>query len=207
MEQHQNTFNSWLTLRPYLLLLAVLAALLCLQYQVDLHDLLKYQRSTFLSQPEQSITHAFVHLNTQHFLLNTAALVCLFILFNHAFQSFSWILVLLFSAASSAAGLYLYSPSTEWCVGLSGALHGLAIFAMLRSRVNPLWLMLIALKLFIEQLGWFNNAGIISATEQLIRYPVIVDAHLWGATGGVVYYVATRAILGIRILIEINEND
>jgi rhomboid family GlyGly-CTERM serine protease len=204
--EHRTIAQLWLILRPALLLSAVFFTLFYLQYQPELHNLLRFERATFSSNLQQSISHAFIHLNLRHLQLNTAALLCLFILFNRAFQTLSWLLVLLISAVSSAAGMYFFSPNIDWVVGLSGALHGLAVYAILRSKAQPVWLLLIAGKIIAEQLHWFADLPFASLTSEWIAHDIVVDAHLWGAIGGLAYYLGTRSVLAIGALIEINRD-
>jgi len=204
--EHHATASHWPSIRPVLLLGAVIFIVYYLQNQIDLHDLLRYQRETFTSNFQQSISHAFIHINFRHLQLNTAALICLFILFNRAFQTFAWLLVLLISAASSAVGIYFFSPQVEWVVGLSGALHGLAVYAVLRSKAHPIWVFLISIKIIIEQLHWFDHSSLTSLTSNWISHQIIVDAHLWGAAGGLLYYAITRSVMAVNAIIEINRD-
>lgn len=198
-------YTHWSTARPYLTLGIFVFALVFINAYTDLHDTLRYDRASFFQNPEQAVGHALIHLNAQHLSLNLAGLIALFALFGAAFQTYSWLLALFVSAISSALGLYFFSPLTEWCVGLSGALHGLAVYAILRSRAHPLWLVLLVAKILVEQIDPAPLQLLSSMTTQFIEGNVVVDAHLWGAAGGFLYFSITRAYSTIRVIIEIND--
>jgi hypothetical protein len=84
-------------------------------------------------------------------------------------------------------GLFWFTPGVRWCVGLSGVLHGLMIvgfggWALQGERYAWGLLAVVVAKMTWEQLG-----GDMPWTEELAGGAVIVDAHLWGALGGLGY--------------------
>lgn len=188
-------------------LLLLMLALSLLHTQGHLKEILEYDRLQFHSQIWTALSHALIHLNIQHLVLNLSALVFIYILFNSAFNSLWWLVALSVSAISSAYGMYYYSPETAWCVGASGALHGLFVYAVLRSRSHILWLVAIGIKLLVEQTTWLPENFFSTATELFIHNPVIVDAHLWGAAGGFLFYGVVRSIALLFILIELNSDN
>ena len=189
-----------------LALLAFLALLLLVYFQPEFADSLQYQRSNFSQEIWRGFSHALPHVNAQHLSLNILALMCIYALFNEAFQSLGWLFALAFSAMASAVGMYWLSPATEWCVGLSGALHGLIVYAALRARASIFWLLAILAKLIVEQTRLFSESGLVSMTADYIGHTVIVDAHLWGAVGGFVFYLLVHFIQYIAVFIEINSS-
>ena len=176
-------------------------------YQPELGDALRYERGGFNAELLPSLLaaagHLLVHINAQHAMLNIVALLCIYVLFSEAFSSLWWLAALLASAIASAYGLYFYSPATDWCVGMSGALHGLFVYAVLRDRAHWLWLLAIAAKLTIEQQQWALLEPLANASERVIGYDVVVDAHLWGAAGGLLFYAMVRSIAMLMVLREI----
>lgn len=188
------------------LLLLLLSTMAYLLQASALGDAMQYQRSSFTTQPWQGISHALVHLNLRHLSLNALALLCIVALFPDAFRSTGWLLALLASAMISALGLYLFSPLTAWCVGLSGALHGLMIYAVLRSHASIAWLLALVAKIGLEQTQLFQQSGWLSATAEYIGHDVVVDAHLWGAIGGFLFYLAVHAFNYLRVSIEIQRS-
>jgi len=89
--------------------------------------------------------------------------------------------VILATVAAIDCGLWLRDPGIAWYVGISGVLHGvLAAAALVRlHRGEPEgWLLagLLLAKIAYEQIhGPMPFAG---------DMPVVVDAHLYGALGG-----------------------
>lgn len=195
------------TLAPYALLAGLCVLSVYLLSAGEFATGLRYEREYFVEQPWRSVTHAFVHANARHLGLNLSALVLIFLLFNEAFKSISWLLVLLASAAASSIGLYYSSPDVDWVIGLSGALHGLMVYALLRARASIIWLIALALKIISEQLPQLQDSNLLGMSESFIGVPVIADAHLWGAVGGLVLFVVLQTISWIRVVIEINRGS
>ena len=189
------------------IMVGVIASVIYIELQTQLIDSWAYDRSTFAVQSWTAVSHALVHLNIQHMMLNVTALGCIFLLFRSAFHSLWWLVALAASAASSAWGMYYYSPETDWCVGMSGALHGLFVYAALRSRAHLLWIAAVAIKLLIEQQGLFDGQLLTEATAHFIANPVVVDAHLWGVAGGFIVYGIARTIAAIQLIIELNGDN
>lgn len=139
-----------------------------------------------------------VHLGPSHMLLNVAALLLLWWLVGPGLTLGGWLLVIAASVACIDLGLWFLDPGLSWYVGMSGLLHGLfaaGIIARLRSApVEALVLgVLLAAKLLFEQL-----AGPLPGSEASAGGAVVVNAHLYGAAGGVV------AALGLRPSVRAN---
>ncbi len=188
-------------------LVLLIGVTLLLHYQPGLGETLGYQRSGFHGGQWPALLtaagHSLVHINLQHVIVNLAALLCIYLLFSEAFGSLWWLLALFSSAVVSAYGLYFYSPQTDWCIGMSGALHGLFIYAVLRARASWLWLVAIVGKLVIEQQQWSMLEPLASTSQRFIGYDVVVDAHLWGAAGGLLIYAIMRSVAMLMVLREI----
>ena len=190
---------------PQLAIALLIAALLFIFTQAELLASWRFDRFLFDQQPILALSHAFVHLNAQHLILNISGLVFIYLIFPSAFKSLLWIIALAASAVASAYGIFYYSPETEWLVGLSGALHGLFVYAALRSRASIAWLVAIIIKLVIEQMpSLMPTNHLTQMTEHFISNPVIVDAHLWGAAGGLLFFFIARSIAALLLIIELN---
>jgi len=190
---------------PQLAMALLIAALLFIFTQAELLASWRFDRFLFDQQPILALSHAFVHLNAQHLILNISGLVFIYLIFPSAFKSLLWIIALAASAVASAYGIFYYSPETEWLVGLSGALHGLFVYAALRSRASIAWLVAIIIKLVIEQMpSLMPTNNLTQMTEQFISNPVIVDAHLWGAAGGLLFFFVARSIATLFLIAELN---
>jgi rhomboid family GlyGly-CTERM serine protease len=127
------------------------------------------------------ISAHFVHLDAEHTVLNALGVVLMWALFARDYPPLRWLAIYLFAAASVSAGLWFFSPEVEWYVGSSGALHGVmaaGTLAHLVRRDLDGWILaaFIVGKLSYEQIaGQMPFAGTSNT---------IVDAHLYGAIGG-----------------------
>lgn len=193
---------------PQLMLGILIAALIVLFEQSQLQDSWRFDRNLISEQPWLVISHAFIHLNAQHLALNITALLTLFVLFMPAFRSLWWLAALAVSAISSACGVFYYSPDTQWLVGLSGALHGLFVYTVLRSGASLAWIAALVIKISIEQYPqYFPLDAITHWNERLIDSAVIVDAHLWGAIGGLLFFLMARTAATLLVVIELNQDQ
>ncbi|HEU5136286.1 MAG TPA: rhombosortase [Steroidobacteraceae bacterium] len=129
------------------------------------------------------LTAHFVHLDAEHAVLNGLGVVLMWALFARDYSPSAWAAIYCGSALAVSAGLWFANPELQWYVGASGALHGVmtaGTIAHLRRRDLDGWILaaFIVVKLGFEQFaGAMPFAG--SANT-------IVDAHLYGAIGGVV---------------------
>ena len=125
----------------------------------------------------------FVHVDLEHAVLNSLGLVLMWALFARDYSPWRWAAIYCGSAIAVSIGLWYANPELQWYVGASGALHGVmaaGTIAHLRRRDLDGWILAIFIvgKLAYEQLaGALPFAGTTNT---------IVDAHLYGALGGVV---------------------
>ncbi|HEY6126172.1 MAG TPA: rhombosortase [Steroidobacteraceae bacterium] len=129
------------------------------------------------------LTAHFVHLDTEHAVLNGLGVVLMWALFARDYSPWRWAAIYCGSALAVSAGLWFANPELEWYVGASGALHGVmtaGTIAHLRRRDLDGWILaaFIVVKLGYEQ---FSGALPFAGSPD-----TIVDAHLYGAIGGVV---------------------
>ena len=171
-----------------ILILAILAYL----FEDSLISLLIYNRDQIIEHEYwRLITGHFFHTNLNHLLLNIAGLVLLWSLHGQYYQSKNYFLLFLFSALFVTIGLFNFSPELIQYVGLSGILHGVFIWGALmdiRDKLKSGYLLLlgIIIKVTHEQI---YGAG--TDISELIEANVAVDAHLWGAVSGVVFFGLT----------------
>jgi len=126
----------------------------------------------------------FVHLTWRHYLLNAVALLAISALYTPAPGVLVWRICA--SAAAVSLGLLWFNPTLAWYVGMSGILHGLLVAGSLRDCMarnvsGAIMLLAVIGKLICEQ---FN--GPMPGSEAAAGGNVIVDAHLYGALGGIV---------------------
>jgi rhomboid family GlyGly-CTERM serine protease len=152
-----------------------------------------YQRTALAAGEWWRLLSAhFVHLDAGHAVLNGLGLVLMWALFARDYSPLRWLAIYLTSALTISAGLWLFDPEIEWYVGASGALHGVmtaGTLAHLRRRDLDGWILAVFImaKLSYEQFaGSMPFAGAANT---------VVDAHLYGAIGGLVVALFLRSRL------------
>lgn len=157
--------------------------------------LLRYQRDLIeAGQVWRLFTAHLVHLGWSHWLLNGAGLLLVWALLEPRQQSYGAIGVLACCCLMVGLGLFLFSPTVGWYVGLSGALHGLLIYGVLQQLQkqpvsSALILIAVAAKLIWEQL-----VGPMPGSENSAGGPVLVISHAYGAAAGVLIALATKIV-------------
>lgn len=125
----------------------------------------------------------FVHLDAEHVLLNGLGVVLMWALFARDYSPGRWAAIYLFAALTISAGLWFLNPELSWYVGASGALHGVmtaGTLAHLRRRDLDGWILAIFI---VAKLSYEQFAGSMPFAGSA---DTIVDAHLYGAAGGLV---------------------
>lgn len=144
--------------------------------------LLRYDREPLAhGQLWRLLSAHVVHLTPVHALLDGAGLALLWMLFAREFTPRRWAGILLASCAAIDAGLWFLRPAVEWYAGASGVLHGaLAAGAVAWYRrgesLGAALVLLLIVKLVYEQHS--------SASLFMQQLPLVPDAHLFGALGG-----------------------
>jgi len=156
---------------------------------------LRYDRAGLAAgQWWRLLTAHFVHLNLAHALLNILGLVLLWALFARDYSPGRWALIVLASMAAIDAGLWLGSPDLAWYVGASGVLHGVmaaGTWAHLRRSEFDGWILALFL---IGKLAYEQFMGAMPFSAGLGS--VVVDAHLYGALGGLAAALYNRPFWG-----------
>jgi rhomboid family GlyGly-CTERM serine protease len=168
-------------------LIGLLAATVVLIYFAGepARDLLRYEREAVLVKDEywRLLTGHFVHGDLRHMLLNLAGLGLMPALFPRHYSLFAWLWIAAASIAAIDIGFVWYEPQLDWYVGLSGALHGvLAAGAIAWWRYESRALALALTLILALKIAWEQTQGALPLSGDM---PVIVDAHLYGALGGV----------------------
>ncbi len=175
------------------LLLFALSLLLFILENVNgdsITQALFYQRD-LISEGElwRIFTGHLLHTNGFHLSLNLAALTLLWALHGQFYNLKNYSCVFLSCAVSTSLGIYFFNPALLQYVGLSGVLHGIFIFGALMDIFNNdktgyLLFIGVWLKIAHEQLY-----GASADVSSLIEANVAVDAHLWGAIGGLLFSI------------------
>lgn len=143
---------------------------------------LRYERSALAAgQWWRLFTAHLVHLGARHLLFNLAGLALMWLLFAREYGARRWLAIVLATLLAIDAGLWFGSPQLQWYVGASGVLHGLwsaGGWAQWRRRsfATALPLLALLLKLVVEQ--WSGASVVVG------DLPVVLDAHVYGALGG-----------------------
>jgi rhomboid family GlyGly-CTERM serine protease len=127
-------------------------------------------------------TGHFVHLGLEHALLNALGLTLMWALFARDYRPSAWALILASSILAIDLGLWTRDSTVHWYVGSSGALHGIlaaGTLAHLRRGDFDGWILAVFL---VAKLAYEQWAGALPFAGGTI--PVVVDAHLYGALGG-----------------------
>ncbi|WP_028868523.1 rhombosortase [Psychromonas arctica] len=158
--------------------------------QPDSHQWFAYYHSGIeKGQWWRLLTAHICHTNGYHFLLNAVGLVVVSTLFLETFKKISLLAASLFSALFISTCLFLLEPDLQWYVGLSGVLHAIfAIGVCDELKKADKWGLILAvgflIKIAFEQ---FNGPSLM--TESLIAATVLVNAHLYGAIAGILYFL------------------
>lgn len=125
-----------------------------------------------------------VHLSWSHYLMNGLAflMICgLYAPWLTASTLARWMLV---TALAVGFGLMWFEPQLGWYVGLSGVLHGLLVAGSLREALRREALGVLVLLAVGLKLAWEQTYGPMPGSESAAGGAVIVNAHLYGAFGG-----------------------
>jgi rhomboid family GlyGly-CTERM serine protease len=166
------------------LLAAVASFLLPEIHGAAARDAMSYQREALAAgQWWRLLTAHFVHLDLEHAVLNSMGLVLMWALFARDYPPLRWLAIYLGAALTVSAGLWFFDPRLDWYVGASGALHGVmtaGTLAHLRRGDLDGWILAVFI---VAKLGYEQFAGALPFAGSP---DTVVNAHLYGAIGGVV---------------------
>jgi len=149
-------------------------------------ELLRYDR-VWIGQGEgwRFLTGHFTHLSWSHLALNSAGLLLIWFLIGQSYVFSGWIQVTLITVATIDIAFWFLNPELYWYVGMSGLLHGLLV-AGIMTRLRTLDIETgVLLLLLIAKIGFEQFNGPLPGSEGTSGGPVVVDAHLYGALGGI----------------------
>lgn len=130
------------------------------------------------------VTGHVVHLGWSHLGLNLAGLALVTWLTGAAYGLLRWAVIALVTIAVMDIGFWFLYAKLDWYVGMSGLLHGLLAAGLLAGvRARDREAMVLAV-LVIGKLAWEQAVGPLPGSEAGAGGAVIVDAHLYGAVGG-----------------------
>ena len=157
----------------------------------SLPELLQYHR-TAVAKGEwwRLFTAHLTHLGWGHLLMNLIGLWLIWHLFLSHRRSYWCTYTLPLLMIGTSAGLWFFTPEVTWYQGLSGALHGLLIWALLWQLQTERMLSTILMLCVVSKLAWEQWLGPLPGSESMASGRVIVDAHLYGAVcGGILWSI------------------
>jgi rhomboid family GlyGly-CTERM serine protease len=179
--------------RPYGIALLCVCGLFALPelFGEPARQALSFERSAIASgQWWRLLSAHFVHLDAEHAVLNSLGVVLMWALFARDYSPWRWVAIYWVSALAVSLGLWFGNPGLEWYVGASGALHGVmtaGTIAHLRRRDLDGWILAIFI---VAKLTYEQASGALPLSGS---GDTIVDAHLYGAIGGVVIAVFLKS--------------
>lgn len=143
-------------------------------------------------------TATFCHTNFNHLLMNIAGLIVTFGLFIDLFKTMKIFPIVLFSSLFISLCLFFFEREVMWYVGLSGVLHALFSYGVANDIARKdSWGYLLgagfAVKIIYEQMF-----GALQSTIDLIAAEVLINAHLYGAIAGFIFYFTQLIYIRMR---------
>lgn len=155
---------------------------------------LRYDRALIAAgEAWRLVTGSFVHLGWYHFALNVLGLGVLVLLCPERLAPAVWARRVLLLAAFMSAGLYLFVPALPSYVGMSGVIHGLFVLGLVPQLLRRDLIAAGCLAYLLGKLAFELVAGAPVSDEQAIGGRVVVESHLFGAIGAVLYGLVFRS--------------
>ncbi len=147
---------------------------------------LRYDR-VWIGQGEawRFLSGHLTHLGWSHLALNGAGLLLVWFLIGDSYANSTWFQITLITVATIDVAFWYLNPELYWYVGMSGVLHGLLIAGII-GRIRSMDVETgVLLLLLVAKIGYEQMNGAVPGSEATSGGPVVVDAHLYGALGGV----------------------
>ncbi|MCG7539780.1 rhombosortase [Pseudoalteromonas sp. OF7H-1] len=131
----------------------------------------------------------FTHSNWYHLMLNLLGILFIWLLHAEYTTLRKYWLNVLFLGLFTGLMILLFSPNIVVYTGLSGLLHGLIVWGALediKRKLTTGYLLFIGVW---AKICWEQYAGASTDVAKLIDSRVAIEAHLFGAVGGVVLAV------------------
>ncbi|MFT5674414.1 MAG: rhomboid family GlyGly-CTERM serine protease [Paraglaciecola sp.] len=174
-------------------LIVLIVAIILQFFEPTSSDWMAYDREKIDSlELWRLISANFLHTNLNHLLLNGLGVILLWALHGAYYTNRHYLILFLLISLGCTLGIYFFAERLSWYVGLSGTLHGFFItgaYFDIRHGVKSGWLLLIGVWLKIAHEQWIGPSADV---VELIGADVAIEAHLFGAIGGmfaILYYV------------------
>lgn len=162
-------------------------------------DVLEFDRQQILSGEIWRLwTGHLVHTNSTHFLVNVVAAIIIYFGFFAGVKLFELLWCSIVFAALISVALLVFYPSLAWYNGLSGLLHALVSYFLIRLALNEnklfwLGLAIVWVKVLVETLrAYVGYEGLIGDMT------VITEAHLVGVFFGTAIGIIRMVLLRVK---------
>ncbi|MFT7244600.1 MAG: rhomboid family GlyGly-CTERM serine protease [Candidatus Azotimanducaceae bacterium] len=140
------------------------------------------------------LTANLVHTNYAHLAMNLGGLFALWLLHGDEYKTQNYLGIALTCGLAITLAIYLLRENITWYVGLSGILHGIFVWGLVKDfekRRASAWLLAagLVLKLVIEL-----QTGGSAWVEAMLGARIVVDAHLYGAIAGGFFAITAMAL-------------
>ena len=169
------------------LLFMLLMGLLYLYYP-NLPNRWVLDTETLPHSPWQLFTAHWIHVNEQHYFLNSASLLAVVTLFPLLRRSLYFLSLLLFGSAGVDLGLLFIGPEFYWYAGFSGVLYAFISAGVVLYWHQQRWKSLLVAFAIIYKIGYEQVYGpFISSVDFIgVEGHIAVQAHLYGAISGLI---------------------
>ena len=123
-------------------------------------------------------------------MLNLVGLCLVWLLVGQRAGARGWILAILLILAVMNLGFWYLDPQLLWYVGLSGLLHGLLVAGAFAGLQDARTESLVVVGLVTAKLVYEQMQGPVPGTAEMAGGPVVINAHLYGAIGGLLAGIA-----------------
>ncbi|USH03315.1 rhombosortase [Grimontia kaedaensis] len=170
----------------HLRFVGLLAIIILIAQIPTIHQLMVWDRTDILAgQWWRIVTGNLTHTNGIHLAMNLAGLVVLAFIHREYYGSRS--LIPMIWVMMAVIGAVMFVSPFDWYAGLSGVLHGLFVWGVVRDIQNKMPLGWVMLAGVIVKLGYEAYTGGDAMTADLIEAGVAYQAHSAGACIGLVF--------------------
>lgn len=172
---------------------AVIAVCSLLLQMLAYVDMMRYEhRAVQQGAVWRLLTGNYVHLGWSHYFLNMLGLALIWYLFGTKVQPSKWMITMVITSLAVGLGLYFLTPGIAWYVGLSGVLHGMFVVGLLLEKTGGRVFKAVFFVALAAKLLWEQISGALPGSIDVVGGAVVVDAHLYGAIGGLMAVVVLK---------------
>ncbi|MFD2180150.1 rhombosortase [Veronia pacifica] len=172
---------------PVIILFCSIAILAVVSQLPEIRDFMVWDRQLIIdhSQWWRIVTGNITHTNDNHLGMNLAALAVIYWVHKDYYKALP--IAALILTCMLAVGVAMFSSSYNLYAGLSGMLHGLFAWGIVRDIFERVrFSLLLFIGLIVKVIYEVINGGAAS-TESFINAAVAVEAHVAGTLAGLLF--------------------